>query len=344
MNFFPQKHFRLLRITLIISICIFASCKKQDRELNVLNWAEYIPDEVLQQFKEETGIQIRYSIFSSNEELFARIKASPETYDVIFPSDYMVSIMSENNMLAKIHKPDIPNIKHIHDDYLILSFDRENLYSLPFMRLQASIMSNTNKVKENIVSYSDLWKPQYKNKIVLLDDQRIIIGMTLLSLGFPANDRNPEHIDKAKHRLLLLNENIRAYSSDNPRGLLLSNEADLAFVWHGEAVLANRIENVYRFHYTEEGPILQMDNFAIPAGSLRSREAHEFINFILRPDIAKKIADTFPYAIANKEASLKYINDKITYPDKEILNKGHYLENVYEAAPLYDRVWSEIKR
>ena len=169
----------------LLSFFCFGCDNQNKKELNVLNWSSYIPNEVIVAFEKETGIKVNYSTYSSNEELLAKISnASKGTYDLIFPSDYMIEIMINRNMLEKLDKERLENIDNIKDTYLGLEYDNKNMFSIPFLAASTVIAVNRNIIKDDITSYNDLLNKDYQNEIVLIDDQRIIIGMSFLFIRF----------------------------------------------------------------------------------------------------------------------------------------------------------------
>ena len=175
-------------IALVIILCI-CGCSNvtgnANGEVNVLNWSSYIPSEIIDEFEREYNIKVNYGTYSSNEELLAKISSSKEgTYDLIFPSDYMVELMISKNMLDKMDKTKLENFKNINILFLHQRFDLDNEYSLPFLAATSVIAVNRKNIKEDIKTYNDLLNPKYKNNIVLIDDQRIIIGMALQALGY----------------------------------------------------------------------------------------------------------------------------------------------------------------
>ena len=171
-------------ILLLVMIILLCGCTKENKKvLNVLNWSSYIPDEVIRDFEKESGIKVNYSTYSSNEELLAKISSSKEgTYDLIFPSDYMIEIMINRNMLEELDTSKLTNFNNINKEYLGLYFDKENKYSLPFLYATVVLAVNREYIKDDISSYKDLINKKYKNDIVLIDDQRIIISILSFSI------------------------------------------------------------------------------------------------------------------------------------------------------------------
>lgn len=338
------------KIIIVFVLILLCGCGKKDdiKELNILNWSSYIPDEVILDFENSTGINVNYSTYSSNEELLAKISnAKDGTYDLIFPSDYMIEIMIKRNMLDKIDKNKLNNYKHLNERYLSLEYDVNNDYSLPFLAATTVISVNRDKIKDEINSYNDLLDSKYKNDIVLIDDQRIVIGMALLANGFDMNSVDENELMIAEGWLKDLNNNIKAYDSDSPKNFLISKEASIAVLWNAEGALASNevktIENIF----PKEGVALSVDNFAIPMGSKNREEVYKFIDYILEPEIMKKIIESYPYKNVNKTTdgllSEEYINNIASNVPDYVTDNGYFVKNIGLNIKYYDKIWINIK-
>ena len=337
-------------IGLFLVIMLLTGCNKSEdkRVLNILNWSSYIPSSVITNFEKDTGIKVNYMTYSSNEELLAKVSmAKKGTYDLIFPSDYMVEIMIGRGLIEQIDKTKLQNIDNLDIDYMDMSYDPDNLYTLPFIATSTVISVNREFIQDEIKSYNDLLNPKYKDEIVLIDDQRIIIGIALLANGFDMNSTNTTELRIAKNWLLKLKDNIKAYDSDSPKNFLISKEASLAILWNAEGALAtlenNQIENIFPI----EGTALSTDNFAIPKGAKNQDELYEFIDYILRPEVMAEIIDFYPYKCINTMSydyfSDEYKNNLAANFSSDIVKNGHFVKNIGESINLYDKLWAEIK-
>ncbi|MEX2462258.1 MAG: spermidine/putrescine ABC transporter substrate-binding protein [Paenibacillaceae bacterium] len=335
---------------------ILAGCssKKQqtsdglDTELNLFNWSEYLPQSVLDKFKEKYGVKVNYTTYSSNEEMLAKLSAGAAGFDLAVSTDYMVDIMKKQNLLQEIDMSSIPNIKNIGDEFKNLSFDPGNKYTVPYMWGDAVIAVNSDKVKEPIKGYKDLWNPAFKNSIVVLDDQRAIIGAALKKNGHSMNEKDEKILEQAKQDLKQLAPNIKAYDSDSPKTLLINGEASIGLVWGAEASLAMKENPKILVVLPEEGMYIWQDNFVIPKGAPHKKTAEVFINFILDPEISAEISKAFPYANPNVEAKKlmdkSVLEDVAVYPPNEEVAKGEHLQDLGDVTKIYDRIWSEVKQ
>lgn len=337
---------------LLIMSCIFllTGCvtSSDKQELNVLNWSSYIPDSVVRSFEKETGITVNYSTYSSNEELLAKISASKEgTYDLIFPSDYMVEIMHNRELIEEMDKSKLSNISNLNPDYMGEYYDPANRYTLPFLIATTVIAYNTNIIKDSITSYKDLLNSKYKDNIVILDDQRTIIGMALLAMGYDMNETDETKLQEAAEWLLELKPNIKAFDSDSPKNFLISKEVGIAVLWNAEAALAMEENPAIKTIYPSEGMTISMDNFAIPKGAKNKESLYKFIDYILRADVMKKIIESYPYKNVNAETekllSYVYLNNNAANVPDEIIANGYFTRNIGDSVKVYDKMWAEIK-
>ena len=335
-------------IVLLIFLILLSGCGQTKNEVNILNWSSYIPDEVIRDFEEEYNIKVNYNTYSSNEECLAKLQAAKSgTYDLIFPSDYLVELLIDKEMIQTLDKSKLTNLSNLNPNFLNLEYDPNNKYSLPFLAASVVIIYDSDFVDGEITSYNDLLNPQYKNNIVLLDDQRIIIGLALLALGYDMNDTNEEHLEEAKEWLLELKPNIKAFDSDSPKTFMITKETKIGVIWNAEAGLAmNELDNL-KVVYPEEGFNISIDNFAMPVNAKNVDNAYKFIDYILRADVMQKIIEEYPYKNLNIKTqellSDTYLNNIATNIPDDYFKEGIFVKNIDEAIINYDRVWASIK-
>lgn len=341
----------IIFIISIMSYSLFRFAKGNEgpkQVLNVFNWSEYLPQSVIDKFEETYNIKVNYSTFSSNEEMLAKLMAGGANYDIAVASDFMVEVLQKQGLIKEINKDNLPNIKNMGAQFMDLPFDKGNKYSLPYMWLAGIIAYDSSKIPEgSITSYADLWKDEFKDSLVVLDDQRAIIGITLKKLGYSLNETSPEALAKAKEELRKLKPNIKAYDSDSPKTSLINGEAKAIFAWGAEGALALRENPNVKYAIPKEGLFLQQDNFVIPKDAKNVKAAELFINFIMEPEISAEISQHFPYGNPNVAAypliDQEIMQDKAVYPPGEEFNKGEYLKDVGEKITDFDKIWSEVK-
>lgn len=343
-------------LTLTVGLTMLSGCGNKKPEngktdgdvLNVFNWSEYLPNSVIKQFEKKYNIKVNYTTYSSNEEMLAKIMAGGSQFDLAVSSDYMVDIMKKQELLENIDLKNIPNFNNIGSQFKNLDFDKKNKYSVPYMWGDAVIAVNTKQVKDNITCYSDLWNKNLKNSMVVLDDERAIIGLALKKLGYSLNETDSKKLVEAKKELLKLKPNIKTFDSDSPKTSLINGEASVGYVWGAEAALAARENKNIKIVIPKEGLYLWQDNFVIPKGAEHEKNAELFINFILDPKISAEISKAFPYANPNVKAH-KYIsktdlNNIAIYPPEDAVKKGEHLKDVGEKLKDFDKIWTEFKQ
>lgn len=321
----------------------------ESKELHILAWSEYIPNKVVKTFTEETGIKVVVSSFDSNEAMFAKLKllGDKNGYDLVMPSTYYVSKLKNAGLLQKIDKNKITNLKNIDSKFLNRPYDPNNDYSIPYLWGITMIAYNDKYIKEKIDSWNQLFDPKYQNKLLLLDDVRDMFDIALLSLGYKSNDTDAAHIKQAYEKLKTLMPNVRVWSSDSPRVLFINEEILIGTCWNGDAYMIAQENPHVKFVFPKEGPILWQDNFVMLKSAKNLDNAHQFINFIHRPEISKLIVEKVGHSTPNKEAlkilDPKVRNSTVMYPPQEYLDKGAFQVDVGEAFPLYAQYWEMLR-
>ena len=351
----------LIQRVVPVAICIvfigggFYYAKENDvmngEKLVVYNWGEYIDPEVLTMFEEETGIDIVYEEFETNEILYPKISSGAIAYDVICPSDYMIQRMIENDLLSEINFDNIPNLKNIGKQYLERSrqFDPENKYSVPYCWGTVGILYNKMMVDEPVDSWSILWDPKYKDNILMQDSVRDAFGVTLKYLGYSLNSIDLDELTEAKNLLIEQKPLVQAYVIDQVRDKMIGNEAALGVIYSGEAIYTQKENPNLEYVIPKEGSNIWIDSWVIPKNAEHKENAEKFINFLCRPDIALMNFEYITYSTPN-EAARELIEDEsirnseIAFPD---LSKYDNLETFQylgtEADQVYGDLWNKVK-
>ncbi len=324
------------------------------KELNLFVWTEYIPVEWKECFELVYGIKVNHDEYSSNEEMYAKLSAGATTYDLILPTDYIVSLMVGQGMLQEWDHAKLPMLANIDSGYKDLPFDPDNKYTIPYMAGTDALVYSVERVATPPTSWADLWNPDYAGRLVLLDDPRVVIGFTLLTLGYDLNTKDPAQLEEAKTKLLELIPNVKLFDSDSPKTALIAGDVDVGNVWNGEAFTAQQEDPNFEYVFPSEGTILWQDNWAIPASAPHLDAVYAWVNYIEQGDMFWMMLRDFPYTVPNaaaleyaKENETElydaYINSPITNTPPEVLANGFFMEDVGEATPLYDQIWTEVK-
>jgi spermidine/putrescine-binding protein len=326
----------------------------KSKELNLFVWTEYIPPDMQECFQLVYGVKVNRDEYSANEEMYAKLSAGGSSYDLVQPTDYIVSLMVRQKLLQELDHSKLPVLKNFDPNYLDFSFDPGNKYTLPYEAGTDALVANTALVKNIPQSWADLWKPEYAGKMVFLDDSRVVIGLTLLSLGFDVNTKDPAQLDQAKKKLAELVPNIKLFDSDSPKTALIAGDVALGMTWTGEAFLAQKEKPTIIYIYPTEGAILWQDNWAMPKDAPHADAAYAWLNYTNQGNIFWMMLRDFPYTNPNK-AALDYAKDNekaiydayiaspITNTPVEDIKNGHRIDDVGDALPLYDQIWTEVK-
>lgn len=323
------------------------------KTVSFYNWSEYIDPEILTMFEQECGVRVIYDTFSSNEDLLAKLQAGASGYDLIVPSDYMVTIMLQLGMLRELDHANIPNLANLDERFRETPFDPGNQYSVPYQWGTAGFGYDADAVEEPPTSLADLFDPEraqrYRGKISLLNDSRETIGAALKYLDYSVNSTDEAELEEAKQVLLAIKEYVLTFDSDTFEDLLVSGETVIAHGWNGDiysAIFDNEDRNLV-FVVPEEGLTIFTDNLAIPASAPNPYTAEVLINYLLDAEIGAMISN-YTYFASPNAAAHEYILDEILedpgiYPPAEVLDKMEFISDVDETAQLYERIWTEVK-
>ena len=343
--------FLFLVLSIILTACGGA---QKSTTLNLYGWSEYVPQQMLDDYSTKYGIKVNYDTYSSNEELLAKLQAGASGYDVIIPSDYVVTIMIKQGMLETIDISKLANFGNLDPRFINRDYDPGNKYTIPYQWGTTALVYDKTLVPSEPKSWSDLWDPAYKSRLVFLDDDREVMAMALKVLGFDSNSTNENELNQAEAKLLELKPNILKFDSDAPETAIVSGEAWAGLVYNGNASLAYQEDPNVEYICPTEGCTIWFDNLAIPKGAPHKDAALQFFDWVLDPQESILITQEFPYSNPNKAALdlLKtqdsaiydtYIAFPGTNPSDAFLSNAKPIVDVGEATTLYDSLWTDFK-
>ena len=329
----------------------FQGQKRSKQKVIVYNWGEYLDPEVITMFEEETGIDVIYEEFETNEIMYPKVQSGAIAYDVVCPSDYMIQKMLDNGLLAEINFDNVPNLKNIGQRYMDKSreFDPENKYSVPYCWGTVGILYNKTMVDEPIDSWSILWDDKYRDNILMQDSVRDAFGVTLKYLGYSLNSTDLDELTEAMNLLIVQKPLVQAYVIDQVRDKMIGNEAANGVIYSGEAIYTQNENPDLEYVIPKEGSNIWIDSWVIPKNAEHKENAEAFINFLCRPDIALMNFDYITYSTPNTAArelieDEDIRNSKIAFPDDSELEHCetfHYLGD--EADAVYMDLWNKVK-
>lgn len=316
-------------------------------ELNVLIWSNYLPDNVIAEFERRFQARLNIELFESNEAFLARLQAAGESYDIVVPSDYMVTVLRGRGLIRELHLDLLTNFSALDPALIHHPFDSENQYSIPYLWGTAGIGYRKDKIKEPVESWSALWDPRYRDRIAMFDDVREAFAVALRLLGKSINTTDPAEIAQAAALLSEQKPLVKAYDSGAFDQLLLSGDAWIVQGYSGQIAKAMLENPAIGFVIPNEGGTVAIDNLCIPTNAPHPELAHEFINFVLEPNVAARIANETGYSSPNIAARPlirpEFLQSPVAYPPRELLERCDSIISIGEAIVHYDRYWTQIK-
>ncbi len=341
------KKLMCLMLVLALSLSFFACSGSTKVTLNVLNWGDYIDPALLQQFEKETGISVKYTTMTSNEEMLVKLSSPDCIYDICFPSDYVIEKLIADDLLYAINKENIPNIENIDPRFLDLSFDPDNTYSVPYMWGTVGILYNTTMVSSPIDSWSALWDEQYSGKILMYDSMRDTIGITLKMLGKDINTRDAADVLAAQEALIAQKPLVRAYLTDDIKMELINGSAAMGVVYSGDAVYCISENPDLAYVVPKEGSNVWFDNMIIPKTASHKTEAEQFINFLCGAEVAAQNSDYIGYSTPNAAAlqlmGSDYIDDVTFNPPQDVLDRCQIYHDLGDFISVFSDAWTKVK-
>lgn len=351
-------------------ISYYEKFRNKNITINVYNWGEYISNgsegslDVITAFEKISGIDVNYTNYATNEDMYAKFKAgSTSVYDIVIPSDYMIDKMISEGMLEKINFDNVPNFKYIDEEYRNPDFDPTNEYSVPYTWGTVGIIYNTKYVTEEEASSWDiLWNEKYKGEILMFSNSKDAFAIALAKLGYSLNTTNEEEIREAAQLLRKQKPLVQTYVMDQIFDKMQLEEAWIAPYYAGDAItMIDNNENL-AFAFPKESSNIFIDSICIPKGSRNKEAAEAFINFICEVEVMAANGEYIYYSTPSSDAKeliisnmTTYVEDgdmtqeeldnyiKVSYPSQEIVDRCESFVNLpKETNELVIRLWSDI--
>jgi spermidine/putrescine transport system substrate-binding protein len=334
-----------LALVLCTALLAFGCARKPT--LFIYNWTDYMSPDLIPQFEKEFNCKVVLDFYDSNEAMFAKIKAGGSGYDVIFPSTYMVSMMRQQGMLQPLDIAQIPNAKHIDPLILNLTGDPEMKFSVPYMSGPTGIGYRKSRVTDFEPTWGMFDRPAYKGRITMLNDMREAIGAALKFLGYSYNSIDDAELEKAFEVVVRWKANIAKFESDQYKNGLVSAEFLMTQGFSGDVLQVIAESDDIGFAVPREGTSVATDEMVIPASSTQVGLAHEFINFMHRPEVAAANTEFVHYRCPNTAAyallAPEIRNDAAIFLPDEILKRCEVIKDLGENNAKFVRIWDRIK-
>lgn len=336
-------------ISIILAAVITASCtsllagcsgnKTDAGEVNVYNWGEYIANgedgvlDVIDEFESETGIKVNYTTYETNEELYNMLKNSNVSYDVIIPSDYMISKLIDEDMLLELNFENIPNYDNLMDRFKKLDCDPESKYTVCYTWGVTAMVYDKTKVKTKTDSWEALWDEDLKGQILMFNNSRDAMAIAMQLCGINPSNCTKDDVDKAAAKLKEQKPLLKKYVMDQVFNEMEKSQAAIAPYYAGDIATMMDINPDLDYAMPKNGSNLFYDAMCIPTSSKDKENAEKFINFMLKPEIAAANFEYLNYATPNQKAYDEYLDDEIKeneliFPSDEYLDKCYVFTNV----------------
>lgn len=324
------------------------------QKLNILARTESIPQEMLDCFEMVYGIELARMEYSNPDEMYEKVTGGENTPDLILATDYMVTRLINEGRLQGLDSSKLSAIANLDGAWMDKEFDPGNQYSLPYLAGTDAIVVNTTKITEPPQSWNDLWNTEYGGRMVVLDDSRVMIGVTLLTLGYDPNTIDPAQLEEARLKLTQFIPFVKLFDSDSPKTALGTGDVELGITWSGEAFKASQANPSIEYVYPLEGAIFWQENWVLPRDSAHADAAYAWLSYLLQGDVfwltLRDFAYTNPNLAALEYAKINspeiysaYIDSLIIHPPSDAVAKGHTLKDVGDAVPLYEAIWAEVR-
>ena len=320
------------------------SCARDRRpRLNVWNWSTYIDPSMLSRFERERGVRVRYATYESNEEMLAKVMTGNSGWDVVFPTHSRLAPMARNGMLAELDHARLPSLGNLDARFQRPEWDPRLRWGLPYMWNSTGIVYNRMQAPEP-TGWAGLWNPVLRGRLTMLDDPEDVIGACLEKIGDPFGSISDPQLQAARREAVRQKPLLRAYLNAEVRDQLVSGDVLTAQIWLTTAAQAIQAEPKLGFVYPAEGYPLYCDCASILRESNRTELAHQFLDFLLQPDVAAANARAAETATANGAAQRLLPHDPVLYPDAPTYARGVWPTALPSEAQRYrDRLWTEIK-
>ncbi len=343
-----KKLFALALALLLCASCLTVTAE-EEAVLNLFTWESYIDDVTLANFTAKTGIKINFTTFNSNEEMLYKLQATGGAdYDVVLASDYILNIARKQELLLPLDKTLLPNYGNIDPSFQSQYFDPDNEYTVPYVAGTPLIVYDPNLVDVEITGYESLWNEALRDSIVLIDDARNIIGITLKTMGQSFNVTDEAILAQAKEKLMALRPNIRAFNYDTPHWDLLSGECSVAYMFTPFVVMALAENPELKVVYPEEGMGFGIDSLVIPVKAPHPQNAHQLLDYLCDGEVAAYVAQQqlymCPIAAAREFMPADMYDNPALYIPADILGATEFIQDVGEEfESMYQSIWTDFK-
>lgn len=360
----PRREFVLRALALGLSVSsvgvLLQACQRKDKavaaaaadstpdlgpiekQLHVYNWSDYIADKTVPDFEKEFGVKVTYDTYESNEEMVAKLQAGATGYDIVVPSGYIVPVMVATDLIGPVSKKYLTNFNNLSPIFQNLPSDPGNTHTVPWQWGTSGIAYRTDKVKTPVDSWAVFQDKRYAKKMTMMDDGREVIGSQLRYRGHSLNSTNATELKQAKADSIAAKKNLKAYISAPVKAQLISGDVWISQLWNGDTTQAKAEQPNLGYVVPKEGCTIWGDSMCIPKSAPNKRAAHEWMNYILRPQVGAALSEATGYGTPNAAAA-KVMKNPVPYPTEEELKRLEYQVDLGKDTATWDQIWTEIK-
>jgi spermidine/putrescine transport system substrate-binding protein len=313
-----------------------------EKELHIYNWSDYIAEDTVPNFEKEFGVKVTYDTYESNEEMVAKLQAGATGYDIVVPSGYIIPVMVATDLIAPINKKYITNFANISPIFQNLPSDPANKHTVPWQWGTTGIAYRHDKVKTPVDSWAVFLDKQFGKKLTMMDDGREVIGAFLRYRGHSLNSTNPAELAQAKADSIAAKKQLKAYISAPVKAQLISGDVWISQLWNGDTTQAKAEQPNLTYVIPKEGCTIWGDSMCIPKSAPNKRAAHEWMNYILRPEVGAALSEATGYGTPNAAAA-KVMKTPVPYPTEDELKRLEYQVDLGKDTATWDQIWTEIK-
>jgi spermidine/putrescine transport system substrate-binding protein len=313
-----------------------------EKELHIYNWSDYIAEDTVRNFEKEFGVQVTYDTYESNEEMVAKLQAGASGYDIVVPSGYIIPVMVAIELVAPIDQRYVTNLNNISPIFRNLPADPGNRHTVPWQWGTSGIAYRADRVNTPIDSWAVFQDTQYAKKMTMMDDGREVIGSQLRYRGHSLNSTNPAELARAKADSIAAKKNLKAYISAPVKAQLISGDVWISQLWNGDTIQAQAEQPSLGYVIPKEGCTIWADSMCVPRRARNKRAAHEWMNYVLRPEVGAAVSDATGYGTPNA-AAVRLMKSPVPYPSETELTRLEYQVDLGKDTATWDQIWTEIK-
>jgi spermidine/putrescine transport system substrate-binding protein len=313
-----------------------------EKELHIYNWSDYIAENTVPNFEKEFGVKVTYDTYESNEEMVAKLQAGASGYDIIVPSGYIIPVLVATDLIVPVNKKYLTNLANISPIFQNLPSDPGSKHTVPWQWGTTGIAYRNDKIKTPIDSWAVFADKQFAKKMTMMDDGREVIGAELRYRGHSLNSTDPKELAQAKADSIVAKKNLKAYISAPVKAQLISGDVWISQLWNGDTTQAKAEQPNLAYVIPKEGCTIWGDAMCVPKSAPNKRAAHEWMNYILRPEVGAALSEATGYGTPNAAAA-RVMKNAVPYPTEEELKRLEYQVDLGKDTATWDQLWTEIK-